>query len=108
MNARLLLAALLGGLTIFFWGFVSHMLLPLGTMGMGGNLGKELATNIVSALLLAWVLLLVGPALGKRLGAALAMSVFATLAANAVRVPAGHAATAALGAMFGPIAVEKA
>jgi len=31
-----------------------------------------------------------------------------TLAANAVRVPAGHPATAALGAMFGPITVEKA
>jgi NADH-quinone oxidoreductase subunit G len=31
-----------------------------------------------------------------------------TLAANAVRVPAGHPATAALGAMFGEIAVEKA
>ncbi|MDP1533373.1 MAG: molybdopterin-dependent oxidoreductase, partial [Rubrivivax sp.] len=32
----------------------------------------------------------------------------ATLAAATVRVPAGHAATAALGPMFGPIAVEKA
>ncbi len=32
----------------------------------------------------------------------------ASLAPNAVRVPAGHPATAALGAMFGPIAVEKA
>ncbi|EWS55065.1 NADH dehydrogenase subunit G [Methylibium sp. T29] len=32
----------------------------------------------------------------------------ATLAPTAVRVPAGHAATAALGAMFGEIAVEKA
>ena len=31
-----------------------------------------------------------------------------TLAANAVRVPAGHPATATLGAMFGEIAVEKA
>ncbi len=31
-----------------------------------------------------------------------------TLAATAVRVAAGHADTAALGAMFGPIAVEKA
>ena len=31
-----------------------------------------------------------------------------TLAANAVRVPAGHPGTAALGAMFGAIAVEKA
>jgi NADH-quinone oxidoreductase subunit G len=32
----------------------------------------------------------------------------ATLAATAVRVPAGHADTATLGAMFGPISVEKA
>jgi len=31
-----------------------------------------------------------------------------TLAANAVRVPTGHPATASLGAMFGPITVEKA
>jgi NADH-quinone oxidoreductase subunit G len=30
------------------------------------------------------------------------------LAAQAVRVPAGHPDTAALGAMFGAIAVEKA
>ena len=32
----------------------------------------------------------------------------ATLAANAVRIAAGHASTAALGAMFGPISVERA
>ena len=32
----------------------------------------------------------------------------ASLAATAVRVPAGHAATASLGAMFGPLTVEKA
>jgi NADH-quinone oxidoreductase subunit G len=32
----------------------------------------------------------------------------ATLAANAVRVSAGHADTASLGAMFGSIGVEKA
>jgi NADH-quinone oxidoreductase subunit G len=32
----------------------------------------------------------------------------ATLARNVVRVPAGHGATAALAAMFGPIEVEKA
>ncbi|MDT7835992.1 NADH-quinone oxidoreductase subunit NuoG [Aquabacterium sp. OR-4] len=32
----------------------------------------------------------------------------ATLAANVLRVPAGHALTATLGAMFGAIAVEKA
>jgi hypothetical protein len=32
---RLIVAALLGGLVVFFWGFVSHMLLPIGTMGHG-------------------------------------------------------------------------
>ena len=31
----------------------------------------------------------------------------ATLAAEAVRVPAGHADTAGLGPMFGPLSVEK-
>jgi NADH-quinone oxidoreductase subunit G len=31
-----------------------------------------------------------------------------TLAPQAVRIPAGHQATASLGAMFGPVAVEKA
>ena len=31
-----------------------------------------------------------------------------TLAATAVRVPAGHTATTALGAMFGAITVDKA
>jgi NADH-quinone oxidoreductase subunit G len=31
-----------------------------------------------------------------------------TLAANAVRIAAGHASTSALGAMFGPVQVEKA
>lgn len=30
---RLLIAALLGGTVLFFWGFVSHMLLPIGEMG---------------------------------------------------------------------------
>ncbi|MBS0448378.1 MAG: NADH-quinone oxidoreductase subunit G [Proteobacteria bacterium] len=32
----------------------------------------------------------------------------ATLAEHAVRIPAGHPATAGLGAMFGPVSVEKA
>jgi len=40
--------------------------------------------------------------------AVLPARVDATLAATAVRVPAGHVDTAGLGAMFGPIAVEKA
>lgn len=30
---RLLIAALLGGFVLFFWGFVSHMILPVGEMG---------------------------------------------------------------------------
>ncbi len=40
--------------------------------------------------------------------AVLPARVNASLAANAVRVPAGHPATATLGAMFGDITVEKA
>ncbi len=32
----------------------------------------------------------------------------ATLAATAVRIAAGHASTAALGAMFGSVTIEKA
>jgi hypothetical protein len=31
---RVLIAALLGGLVVFIWGFVSHVLLPVGDMGM--------------------------------------------------------------------------
>jgi hypothetical protein len=30
----IVLGGLLGGLVMFFWGFVSHMLLPLGSMGL--------------------------------------------------------------------------
>ena len=40
--------------------------------------------------------------------AVLAVQVDASLAASAVRVPAGHPATASLGAMFGALNVEKA
>lgn len=32
---RLIVAALLGGLVVFAWGFVSHMVLPVGEMGHG-------------------------------------------------------------------------
>lgn len=31
---RIAIAAVLGGLVMFFWGFASHMLLPIGEMGM--------------------------------------------------------------------------
>ena len=32
--ARVLIATIVGGLIVFFWGFVSHEFLPIGTMGM--------------------------------------------------------------------------
>lgn len=31
---RVLIAGLLGGVVFFFWGFVAHMVLPIGEMGM--------------------------------------------------------------------------
>ena len=31
---KILLGGVLGGIVIFFWGFVSHMLLPIGDMGL--------------------------------------------------------------------------
>ncbi|MBI5362526.1 MAG: hypothetical protein HZA53_05055 [Planctomycetes bacterium] len=34
MGGRVILAALLGGLALFLWGWVAHMALPLGTMGL--------------------------------------------------------------------------
>lgn len=34
MGRRMVLASFLGGLVIFVWGFVSHMLLPLGQHGL--------------------------------------------------------------------------
>jgi hypothetical protein len=32
--AKILIGGVVGGLVLFFWGFVSHMLLPIGEMGM--------------------------------------------------------------------------
>jgi hypothetical protein len=34
MTKKILLAAMVGGVALFFWGFVSHMLTPLGTTGI--------------------------------------------------------------------------
>lgn len=31
---RILIAAILGGIVLFFWGFVAHTVLPIGEMGM--------------------------------------------------------------------------
>jgi hypothetical protein len=145
---RILVAALLGGVLVFFWGFVSHMLLPLGHMGMrhsatedpviavmrenltegagvyvipgltpeqyedpaalaayeakavanpyalviyhpvgrdmkmGPMLGTEIATNVVSAFLAAWVMAFAGLSFGRRVGIATAMGLFAWLAVS--------------------------
>ena len=34
MNVKILLSAVAGGVVMFLWGFVAHMLLPLGEAGM--------------------------------------------------------------------------
>ncbi len=41
MNQRTLIAAVLGGLTVFLWGFVSHMLLPLGEIGFRHDANED-------------------------------------------------------------------
>ena len=38
---RLLLAACLGGLVLFFWGFVANMLLPLGNLGYESPVAED-------------------------------------------------------------------
>jgi hypothetical protein len=146
---RILVAALLGGFVMFNWGYVSHMVLPVGDMGirtatneeaflaaakehlgkgegvylvpglsptdrqdeaktkaysakavanpnafvvyqpvgedgmqMGDNLGKEFATNVLCAAIVAWVLALGAFGFGKRVGIAGAMGLFAWAAIN--------------------------
>ncbi|KQW00398.1 NADH-quinone oxidoreductase subunit NuoG [Rhizobacter sp. Root1221] len=66
--------------------------------GLSSSLWAELGLNGTSAVRLSQ-----GEAI-----AVLTAQLDPTLAVNAVRVPAGHPATAGLGAMFGPITVEKA
>ena len=39
---RYLLGALLGGLVMFFWGFLAHTVLPLGEIGMGQPTDEKL------------------------------------------------------------------
>ena len=31
---KILIGGIVGGIILFFWGFVSHMLLPIGEMGL--------------------------------------------------------------------------
>ena len=40
---RLIMGALLGGFVLFMWGAVSHMMLPIGTMGMKLGSGDDSA-----------------------------------------------------------------
>jgi hypothetical protein len=42
---RLIIAALLGGLVVFAWGFVSHMMLPVGEMGHGMASNEEVVLS---------------------------------------------------------------
>lgn len=170
---RLPIAALLGGIVLFFWGFVSHMILPVGEMGhemainedvvmaalkeglpakegvyhvpglapdkyedaaataaysakavanpnavifyqpvgrdgmaMGPQLGKEFATNVVSALLAAWILALAPFGFGKRVVIATALGLFAWLVIsvpywNWYRFPAGLTLGSLIGNVVG-------
>ena len=51
MHMRVLVAGLLGGLTIFFWGFISHMLLPLGEIGIDVTSGEDAVLQSLRATL---------------------------------------------------------
>ncbi|MGH8030617.1 MAG: hypothetical protein ACREO3_11865 [Arenimonas sp.] len=42
---RIAIAALLGGIVMFFWGFAAHMLLPLGDMGMKAPTNEDLVIS---------------------------------------------------------------
>jgi hypothetical protein len=39
---RLLIAALIGGIVMFLWGSVSHMVLPVGEMGVKGPIDEDM------------------------------------------------------------------
>jgi hypothetical protein len=49
MNFKVFVAGLLGGVAIFLWGFVAHMLLPLGQAGMGGLPYENKVLPVISA-----------------------------------------------------------
>lgn len=46
---RLVIAAIVGGIVMFVWGAVAHMLLPIGEMGMKVASGQETAIAAVQA-----------------------------------------------------------
>lgn len=49
MGKKLLLAALVGGLVIFFWSFISHMFLGLGSVGMSRIENEAAVTTALRA-----------------------------------------------------------
>jgi hypothetical protein len=169
---RVFIAALLGGVVMFLWGFVAHMVLPVGEMGMrapvaedavlaatregfsgegvyvvpwlgpegmndkarsaaysakavaspyafvvynpqgedslamGDNLGKEFATNVLCAWIVAFVLALAPLAYGRRVLVAGLMGVFAWLAIsvpywNWYRVPLDFTLGSLIGQLVG-------
>ncbi len=44
---RMLLAGLLGGLVVFVWGAVSHMVLPIGTMGLSSLPNEDTVLEVL-------------------------------------------------------------
>lgn len=46
---RYVIAALLGAIVVFLWGFVAHMLLPIGEMGMRKPVNEDVVLQSVSA-----------------------------------------------------------
>jgi hypothetical protein len=47
--ARILIGGIVGGIVIFFWGFVSHMMLPLGEMGLKAVPNEEALLTAIKA-----------------------------------------------------------
>lgn len=46
---RVLVAGLIGGIVLFFWGFLAHMVLPIGEMGFKVASGQDAAIAAVQA-----------------------------------------------------------
>src|SRR6266702_1399521 len=49
MNPKILLAGLAGGVAMFLWGFVAHMVLPLGEAGLKAMPYQEKVLPVLSA-----------------------------------------------------------
>jgi hypothetical protein len=48
MKGRVVVAGVLGGLAVFIWGFISHMVLPLGEAGVSPLPGQEAVLQVLS------------------------------------------------------------